>query len=122
MPPPPNSELTSESRSQISTVTVYVTTTQYAGGVNNVQSTVVVGGGGALVGQTTRTVQYNGYCSTLVVQNGPNLPTTAPGTCGTILVVGEASRRGVGMDILMGLGVLYGSLGFIWGFFGRGRW
>jgi hypothetical protein len=90
--------------------------------VNNAATSTVVVGGGVYVGSTTRVVQYNGYCSTLVVQNGPNLPTTATGPCGTILVVGEGSRPTIGRDIVIALGVLYGSLGMIWGLFGRGRW
>lgn len=101
-------------RSQITTVTV----TQYA--ATNPTTVVVVGGN---VATTTYPVQYNGYCSTLVVQNQPGLPTTRGGyPCGTILVVGDASRRGVGRDIAIGLCLFYASLGVVWGFLGRGRW
>lgn len=79
----------------------------------------------ALVGNiaTTTYPQYNGYCSTLVVQNGPGLPTTRSGyPCGTILVVGDASRIDIGRNIAAGLSVFYITLGVVWGLFGRGRW
>jgi len=103
-------------RSQVTTVTV----TQYV--VNNAQTTVVVGGGAVLSPSTSTIQQFNGYCSTLIVQNQDGLPTTRAGSCGTILVVGDAPRSAVGRDLLIALGVLYGSLGLIWGLFGRGRW
>jgi len=55
-------------------------------------------------------VVYNGYCSTLTA-NGPGLPTTRQGQCGTILVVngGDVVRVGLG---LLG-GVLVGGAAFL---------
>ena len=98
--------------------TTYVApTTQYVQAstvyqTNAVVTTVVTGGGGVVVPagytqvttvQTVQTVQsqasiVNGvYCSTLIA-NGPNLPTTVAGNCGTVLVVApsEGYRIGVG--------------------------
>ena len=45
------------------------------------------------VAQTTAVVVEGGgpYCSTLT-ENGPGLPTTRPGSCGTILIVSGAER------------------------------
>lgn len=37
---------------------------------------------------------YAGYCSTLIA-DGPGLPTTRAGDCGTILVVSGAGEEGV---------------------------
>ena len=46
--------------------------------------------------QTTQAQQYNGYCST-VYEKGPNLPTTAAGQCGTVLILNaQATRTGLG--------------------------
>lgn len=54
-----------------------------------------------------------GYCSTLYAK-GPNLPTTAAGQCGTILVVSEGSlvreRAGSGVRILGTIWVMVVSL------------
>lgn len=86
------------------TTTYYTPTTTYY-----TNEATTVGGGGVVVpagyteGQTTTAYQAtttaaadygNGaYCSTLV-EVGPNLPTTAAGNCGTILIVepSEAAR------------------------------
>lgn len=84
-------------------------------------STVVIGGGGVFVSpQSTKTFNYNGYCSTIYAQ-GPNLPTTAAGPCGTILVLNEASVRSVGWRIWGVTAAFYGMLG-LWGRFGFRRW
>jgi len=44
-------------------------------------------------------VVYNGYCSTLTM-DGPGLPTTRQGDCGTILVVNGGQVVGVSLGIL----------------------
>ena len=85
----------------------------------NPTSTVVVGGGGVFVGQSTRTINEAGYCSTLFA-NGPNLPTTAQGACGTILVLNEGSRGAIGWRIWSLTVAFYGGLG-LWGWFGFRR-
>ncbi|KAK5130715.1 hypothetical protein LTR08_001745 [Meristemomyces frigidus] len=86
-------------------------------------TTTVTNGGGVVVPAgytqvtTVQTQQYvtGGYCSTLVA-NGPNLPTTAAGDCGTVLVIapGEGARLGLGWVkvgmLFMGLQVLGGGL------------
>lgn len=53
--------------------------------------------------QTVQTV-YNaqGYCSTLYA-DGPGLPTTRAGQCGTILVLNEGTRDGIGFVHMAGL-------------------
>jgi len=57
------------------------------------------------VAQTTAVVVQGGnYCATLT-ENGPGLPTTRPGYCGTILIVSGAERAirvvGVGVGIVV---------------------
>lgn len=59
-------------------------TTYYAGG----------GGGGQQQQQSTQAQQYNGYCST-IYEKGPNLPTTAAGQCGTVLILNSEGARHV---------------------------
>ncbi|EOD46574.1 hypothetical protein UCRNP2_6677 [Neofusicoccum parvum UCRNP2] len=80
------------SAQQITTVTVTViqTQTQYVQG----QGTTVYGGPAYVQPTTTAYVGaqgggnvYAGYCSTLIA-DGPGLPTTRAGDCGTILVRG----------------------------------
>jgi hypothetical protein len=90
-------------RNAISTVTVYITTTQYAqgptvvaagGGVQQQTATVVQGGGGGgivIVGTTTAPVTYDGFCTTIYAQN-VETPTRAAVPCGVALVVGGATR------------------------------
>ena len=65
----------------------YVPTTVYN------QPTNVVIAGAPIVYTTQNPVNpvYAGYCSTLIA-NGPGLPTTRAGDCGTILVVNGADR------------------------------
>jgi hypothetical protein len=65
---------------------------------------------------TTKTINYNGYCSTIFA-NGPNLPTTAQGVCGTILVLNEANGKGVGWRIWSLAAAFYGALG-LWRWYG----
>ncbi|KAF2643537.1 hypothetical protein P280DRAFT_255407 [Massarina eburnea CBS 473.64] len=50
--------------------------------------------------QPTTQPVYNGYCSTLTME-GPGLPTTTQGACGTILIVNEGSRdlKAIGYSI-----------------------
>ncbi|KAF2765848.1 hypothetical protein EJ03DRAFT_330604 [Teratosphaeria nubilosa] len=87
-------------------------------------TTVYVGGGGyAPAGYTTpiyatTTQEYNNgeYCSTLV-EVGPNLPTTARGECGTILIAapGAAVREVMGVVKLFGIVIglqIVGALAF----------
>lgn len=117
---------------QIETVTVteYLTTTQY----QQVGSTVVEVGGqttttvvpGIYVTETQTTtgtsrnnIVYNGYCSTMIA-NGPNLPTTAQGGCGTILVISAADVRPVGWRLPALIIGFYGLLG-LYSFFGFRR-
>jgi hypothetical protein len=91
-------------------------------------STVIIGGGVVTqqAGPTTvytqqqpTTQQYYGqYCSTLT-QNGPHLPTTAAGECGTILIVApsEAARYAMGWIrlgvVLVGMQA-FGAMAFAW--------
>lgn len=85
------------------TVTQYVQTTVYVQQTPvYVQPTTVNVVPGVYVARTTNIV-YNGYCSTLTAR-GPNLPTTAAGQCGTILVVNGGERRGGGRLLGVGLG------------------
>ncbi|KAF2460414.1 hypothetical protein BDY21DRAFT_369432 [Lineolata rhizophorae] len=79
---------------EIRTTTVYVQQTSYIQ-VQGPPTTVVVQAtpdNPVVVAATpnTQNVVYNGYCSTLTA-DGPGLPTTAAGDCGTILVVNEGS-------------------------------
>ncbi|KAK7546321.1 hypothetical protein IWX49DRAFT_114649 [Phyllosticta citricarpa] len=95
------------------TVTVYQTQTQYVGNQPNTvccggavgggtyytttQPNAYVGaGGGGYLGNNGGN-QYNGYCSTMYAE-GPGLPTTREGACGTILIVNDAPRIGGGGD------------------------
>ncbi|KAK8195510.1 hypothetical protein IWZ00DRAFT_221555 [Phyllosticta capitalensis] len=117
------------------TVTVYQTQTQYVGGQPNTvccggavgggtyytttQPNAYVGaGGGGYLGNNGGN-QYNGYCSTLYAE-GPGLPTTREGACGTILVVNDAPRVGGGGDrgwygwgvpVLAAVNLAFGGLG-----------
>lgn len=90
------------------TTTVWQPTTYVA--------TTTVEGGGAVVpagNQNTEPNYGNGqYCSTLV-EEGPNLPTTAPGSCGTILIVepSEAIRQVVGLTKILALVIGLQALG-----------
>lgn len=49
--------------------------------------------------QSTDTGPYKGFCSTLTA-NGPGLPTTTEGDCGTILIV-----SGAAIKLIMGYGI-----------------
>lgn len=62
-------------------------TTYYAGGGAGAYQTTQ-----AVQQQSTEAQQYNGYCSTLY-EKGPNLPTTAAGQCGTVLILNSAGAR-----------------------------
>jgi hypothetical protein len=58
----------------------------------------------------TVTQKVGGYCSTMFAK-GPNLPTTAQGPCGTILILNEASGKRVGWTIWIWGAIFYGGLG-----------
>ncbi|KAF2433373.1 hypothetical protein EJ08DRAFT_694654 [Tothia fuscella] len=119
-------------RNSIQTVTIYITTTQYAslaqptvvgnGGVfiaGSVPATTVVaaGGGGVVIAVTSTrvAVNYNGnYCSTIFA-HGPGLPTTAAGNCGTVLVLNGVGRvKGVGWRVWGTWGMVLGLVGVWW--------
>lgn len=103
------------SAQQITTVTVTViqTQTQYVQG----QGTTVYGGPAYVQPTTTAYVGaqgggnvYAGYCSTLIA-DGPGLPTTRAGDCGTILVVSGAWEGAHGGRGWYGWGVPVAVLG-----------
>ncbi|KAK7533744.1 uncharacterized protein J3D65DRAFT_631188 [Phyllosticta citribraziliensis] len=116
------------------TVTVYQTQTQYVGNQPNTvccggavgggtyytttQPNAYVGAGGGYLGNNGGN-QYNGYCSTMYAE-GPGLPTTREGACGTILIVNDAPRIGGGGDrgwygwgvpVLAAVNLAFGGLG-----------
>jgi len=104
-------------RSQITTV--YITTTQYQAkptvvAVNGAQAptTTVIAGGGPYVGQATKTVKYNGYCTTIYAQ-GANFPTTANAYCGTALVLNEGVRLPA-REVLGSISAFWLALGILW--------
>jgi hypothetical protein len=68
---------------------------------------------------TTTSIVPNRYCSTLVA-HGPNLPTTAQGVCGTILIISGADMRPIGWKLPVLITGFYGTLG-LYSFF-RFRW
>jgi len=105
---------------QVTTVTVYQqnTVTQY-----QQPTTVIAGGGGVYVYPTTTTpaatvngggIVYNGYCSTLYA-DGPGLPTTRAGQCGTILVVQAGADSNSARSFWLGMGIA-GAWAFVGGF------
>ena len=71
-------------------------------------TTVYAAGGGGYVAQSSQPpAYYGGYCSTYYAE-GPNLPTTRQGECGTVLVIepGEGVRWAVGwvrLGVVMGV-------------------
>ncbi|KAF2137665.1 uncharacterized protein K452DRAFT_291480 [Aplosporella prunicola CBS 121167] len=80
------------------TVTVYNTAT----------TTVVQNIAPAYVAPTTTQVvpQWGGYCATITA-NGPDLPTTRAGDCGTILVINEGVGKNVGKRIAVLVGLMH---------------
>lgn len=103
---------------QITTVTVtqYLTTTQYSQPpttvvqIGSMTTSTVVPGIYVSVSTTNPPIVYNGYCSTLVA-NGPDLPTTAQGTCGTILIISRANMQPIGWKLPVLITAFYGVLG-----------
>lgn len=85
-------------------VTNYHTVTQQRPG----ETTVVVAGGAytevtaTVPPEDTQVVIGGNYCSTLTA-DGDDLPTTAQGDCGTILVVSGGSRGGLDAMVFWGL-------------------
>lgn len=89
------------------------------------QSTYVAPAAYTPVQSTPAAVGYGQYCSTLYA-HGPNLPTTAQGDCGIILVVNpdqqppppsEGSRNGMGylrLAIMIGVLQVFGGVLFAW--------
>ena len=98
------------------TAVQYLTTTQYPQTPTTVvqigsqTSTTILSGIFVTESATTPSIVYNSYCSTLIA-NGPNLPTTAQGVCGTILVISHADVRPVGWKLPTLIIAFYGSLG-----------
>lgn len=95
--------------------TVYYQPTSY---YNPPATTVYAAGGGYNGYDNSQPAVYDGYCSTYYAQ-GPNLPTTRQGECGTVLVIepGEGVRWAVGWAKLCGmLFVLHavGGIMFVW--------
>ncbi|KAJ9635255.1 hypothetical protein H2199_008743 [Coniosporium tulheliwenetii] len=88
---------------QTVTVTVnnYVPTTVY----NQPTNVVVAGVPVVYTTQNPGNIVYAGYCSTLIA-NGPGLPTTRAGDCGTILVVNGADRLFVTALEIFGISVV----------------
>jgi len=110
---------------QITTITEYLTTTtQYPQAPStNVQigsKTTTVLPGIILTQCTTTPIVYNGYCSTLTA-NGPGLPTTAQGKCGTILVINRADVRSMGWKLPVLIIAFHGVL-VVCSCFGFFRW
>lgn len=72
-------------------------------------ATTVYAAGGGVYQESQPAQGYGGYCSTYYAE-GPNLPTTRQGECGTVLVIepGEGVRWAMGWGRLMGmLGALH---------------
>jgi hypothetical protein len=103
---------------QITTVTVtqYLTTTQYPQAPSTVvqvgskTTTTVLPGIYVTASTTTSSIAYHGYCSTLIAQ-GPNLPTTAQGVCGPILLINRADMRSMGWKLPVLITAFHGALG-----------
>lgn len=110
------------------TVTNYQTATVTQNGANTVvvagggiTTTTTTGGGVFIAGATTTTTSSQSqtqeviggnYCSTLTAK-GDNLPTTARGDCGTILVVNDATRAAGGLLGSLFLWTLSWALGWL---------
>jgi hypothetical protein len=102
---------------QITTVTVtqYLTTTQYPQTPSTVvqvgsKTTTVLPGIYVTTSTTNPSIAYNGYCSTLIA-HGPDLPTTAQGVCGPILVINRADVRSMGWKLPVLITAFHGALG-----------
>jgi len=102
------------------------TTTLYPLGVTTI---IEIGGSntttvlpGIYLTETTGkpSIMSNGYCSTLTA-HGPNLPATAQGACGTILVISRAYVRPIGWKLPALVAAFYGTLG-LYSYFGFRWW
>ncbi|KAF2193450.1 hypothetical protein K469DRAFT_549716 [Zopfia rhizophila CBS 207.26] len=65
--------------------------------------------------QSTEVVYQGGFCSTLTM-DGPGLPTTREGACGTILVVNEGASRAFSYGLGIFVVVFHLALGRMFGF------
>jgi len=97
------------------TVVGTATPTTIAGGIyvtaTGTTTTTQTGENHVVTTTTHNEIIDNGqYCSTLVA-NGPNLPATAQGACGTILVISKADVRSVGWRLPALITGFYGALG-----------